>query len=212
LETKCVRIEETPITLGESGWQEWEVGSGEIGELVISGDHVGREYYRNPEATAANKVQDGHRCWHRMGDTGYFDSKGFFWLTGRVHSTIRRAGQLIHPQLVEQAADGVDVVRTAALGVEDDVLGERVVLVVESSKSEKDFAKQIAERLHSRSILIDEILISSQPLPVDPRHNSKIDYGQLGSLVSQQRSAGRFTSWQVDELLPWNGSEVGNHE
>ena len=208
LGTKVIRIEEKPITLGQAGWQEWEVEPGQIGELIVTGDHVGKDYYRNPRATTANKIHDGDRCWHRMGDTGYFDSKNHFWLTGRVHSTIRRDDQLIHPQLVEQAANIVGVARTAALGVEDEVLGERVVLVIESSRTEKEFAKQIAEGLFERSISVDEIIVSSIPLPVDPRHNSKIDYEQLRALVMQRRREERFARWQVDELL----TQQGNNE
>ena len=208
LGTKVIRIEEKPIILGQGGWQEWELDPGQIGELVVSGDHVGKDYYRNPEATAANKIFDGDRCWHRMGDTGYFDSKNYFWLTGRVHSTICRDGQLIHPQLVEQAAHGVGVVRVAALGVEDEQLGERVVVVIESAKSEKEFVKQIAERLVERSVSVDEILLTSEPLPVDPRHNSKIDYGKLRALVKQGRQEERYTRWLVDRIL----SPQGNHE
>lgn len=207
LNAKVIRIEEKPITLGDEGWQEWEVSPGEIGELVVSGNHVGRDYYRNAEATAANKIQDGDRCWHRMGDTGYFDGNNHFWLTGRVHSTIRRDGQLVHPQLVEQAAGGDDVVRTAALGIADERLGQRVVLVVESSNPGKDIAAQTVERLREKDIAVDEILVTSNPLPVDPRHNSKIDYGQLRSLVTQEQHKESFTRWQADELLPSQGND-----
>ena len=39
-----------------------------------------------------------------MGDTGYFDTAGRFWIAGRVHSTIHRRTGPVHPQLVEQAA------------------------------------------------------------------------------------------------------------
>ena len=177
--TKTVRIHPGPIELSSGGWADWELPQGEIGELIVSGDHVCRDYHRNPEAVRENKIVDGDRVWHRMGDTGAFDSQGRFWLAGRVHSTIRRAGELVHPQLVEQAAAGEDprIRRIAAVGLPDPQLGERVVLVVETA--EDGIEPDIAERLAAAGFTTDEILLTREPLPVDPRHNSKIDYGRL---------------------------------
>lgn len=114
-----------------------------------------------------------------MGDTGSFDAEGRFWLAGRVHSTIRRGGALVHPQLVEQAACGEDpcLQRSAAVGMPDPDLGERVVLVVETE--EEGVEGEIAARVAAAGLAADEIVLTATPLPVDPRHNSKIDYGKL---------------------------------
>jgi olefin beta-lactone synthetase len=114
-----------------------------------------------------------------MGDTGSFDPEGRFWIAGRVHSTIRRGKELIHPQLVEQAAQGEDprIRRAAAVGLPDPELGERLIVVLETA--EQGFRDEIAARLGSAGFLADEILLTAEPLPVDPRHNSKIDYGSL---------------------------------
>jgi len=179
IRAKVARIEAGPIELGAEGWAAWELPAGEIGELVVSGDHVCRDYYRNPRAVGENKIADGEAVWHRMGDTGSFDAEGRFWLAGRVHSTIHRGGALVHPQLVEQAARGEDprIRRIAAVGVPDPSLGERVVLVVETE--EEKIEGEIASRAAAAGLIADEIVLTSEPLPVDPRHNSKIDYGRL---------------------------------
>jgi len=179
IRAKVARIEAGPITLGAEGWAAWELPAGEIGELIVSGDHVCRDYYRNPRAVGENKIADGEAVWHRMGDTGSFDAEGRFWLAGRVHSTIRRGGALIHPQLVEQAACGEDprIRRIAAIGMPDPELGERVVLVVETE--EEGIEGEIAALVAAAGLAADEIVLASEPLPVDPRHNSKIDYGKL---------------------------------
>jgi olefin beta-lactone synthetase len=148
---------------------------GGIGELVVAGDHVCRDYYRNPKAVQENKILDADgTVWHRMGDTGSFDAEGRFWIAGRVHSTIRRGSQRIHPQLVEQAARGEDprIRRIAAVGVE-----ERVVLVIETDA--EDLEQDVRQRLAAAGHAVDEIRLTREPLPVDPRHNSKIDYGKL---------------------------------
>lgn len=183
--TRVIRIQEGPVELGETGWEEWELPPGEIGELVVAGEHVCRDYYRNPGAVRENKIAEGSAggsVWHRMGDTGYFDAEGRFWIAGRVHSTIRRGEALIHPQLVEQAARGEDprVWRVAAVGLPDPELGERVVLVVET---EAEIRGEIEARLRAAGVTVDEIRLTREPLPVDPRHNSKIDYGRLRSAL-----------------------------
>jgi acyl-CoA synthetase (AMP-forming)/AMP-acid ligase II len=168
------RIRAKVIRIGDD--QVRELPQGDIGELVVTGDHVCRDYYRNPKAVKENKIADADgTIWHRMGDTGYFDSQGRFWIAGRVHSTIRRGGELVHPQLVEQTAQGEDprIRRAAAVG-----LGERVVLVIETEAGE-EIKKDIQARLAAAGQLVDEIRLTCEPLPVDPRHNSKIDYGKL---------------------------------
>jgi len=190
LRAKIVRIHEGPIELGEGGWKDWELPAGEIGELIVSGDHVCRDYYRNPAAVRENKIQDpadNGAVWHRMGDTGSFDPEGRFWLAGRVHSTIRRAGVLVHPQLVEQAACGEDprLGKVAAVGLPDPGLGERVVLVIETE--EPGIGDEIAQRIAAAGLAVDEILLTGDPLPVDPRHNSKIDYGKLRERLRERR-------------------------
>ncbi|HSG39287.1 MAG TPA: AMP-binding protein, partial [Thermoanaerobaculia bacterium] len=176
---KIVRIHDGPIQLGSAGWAGWELPAGEIGELVVTGEHVCRDYYRNPQAVRENKIVDGEAVWHRMGDTGSFDREGRFWLAGRVHSTIRRAGGLVHPQLVEQAACAEDprIRRAAAVGLPDGSGGERVVLVLETA--EEGIEPEVAARLRAAGLEVDEIRLTSDPLPVDPRHNSKIDYPRL---------------------------------
>ena len=127
----------------------------QVGELLVAGDHV-----------AHVEGDDGE--WHRMGDTGFFDDEGRFWIAGRVHSTIWRNGVAVHAQLVEQAAvaDDPRIRRAAAVGVDG-----RVVVVVES---DQDVASDVRKRVDA-----DEVIVTREPLPVDPRHNSKVDYAAL---------------------------------
>jgi acyl-CoA synthetase (AMP-forming)/AMP-acid ligase II len=126
-----------------------------VGELLVAGDHV-------------TLVEGDEGEWHRMGDTGWFDEEGRFRIAGRVHSTIWRSGIAHHAQLVEQAARADDprIRRVAAVGVNG-----RLVVVVES---DEDVAEDVRKRVDA-----DEVIVTGQPLPVDPRHNSKIDYTTL---------------------------------
>jgi olefin beta-lactone synthetase len=149
-------------------------GSFAIGELLVAGDHVCRDYDNDLNATRQNKVVDPDgTVWHRMGDTGWFDEEGRFRIAGRVHSTIWRDGVPVHAQLVEQAARGDDprIRRVAALAV-----GRRVAVVVET---DADVEHDVRARLAAAGEPCDIVLVTREPLPVDPRHNSKIDYDKL---------------------------------
>jgi acyl-CoA synthetase (AMP-forming)/AMP-acid ligase II len=184
--TRLVRITRGPIVLGAAGWGEWDVPEGEIGELVVAGRHVCRGYYRNPEADRENKiVADDGEIWHRMGDTGYFDG-GSFWLVGRVHSTMRRDGRDVHPQLLEQAAGAAHpaVRQAAAVGLSDHALGERVILVVHATTAD-GVAAAIRGAIDAAGLVVDDVRLWPEPLPVDPRHNSKIVYAELRKRLTE---------------------------
>jgi acyl-CoA synthetase (AMP-forming)/AMP-acid ligase II len=178
---RVVRIHNGPISLDEGGWEAWELSPGQVGELVVSGKHVAQSYFQNPTATAENKLIDADgTVWHRMGDTGYVDTERFIWLVGRVHSTIYRDGRAVHPQLVEQAgaAASAAIVRIAAVGLPDSSLGERVVVIVETTAGEEILA-QVRDSIEEAELPVDEVRIAAIALPLDPRHRSKIDYPAL---------------------------------
>lgn len=60
----------------------------EDGEIEVRGIDVFKEYWRNPEATAA--AFDGD--WFKTGDLGSFDEEGFLTITGRKKEIIVTAG------------------------------------------------------------------------------------------------------------------------
>ncbi|HEU4465559.1 MAG TPA: AMP-dependent synthetase/ligase, partial [Agromyces sp.] len=60
----------------------------EDGEIEVKGINVFKEYWKNPEGTAA--VFDGD--WFKTGDIGTFDSDGFLTITGRKKEIIVTAG------------------------------------------------------------------------------------------------------------------------
>ena len=165
LQTRVIQIRKGAVAADEL--DALTCPRGEIGELIVSGRHVCRDYYHNPEAVRENKIllQDG-TCWHRMGDTGYFDTAGRFFLTGRVHSTILHNGKALHAQLVEaEAAQQLPQAERVAALEQDGKL-----LIVVQGPTVPDALRRIDA---------DQIIFTRKPLPVDPRHNAKIDYARL---------------------------------
>ena len=90
---KVIAITDDPIARWED-IVEMELPTGEIGELLVTGRQVTKEYVNRPEANAAAKVQDNEgRIWHRMGDVGYLDEQDRFWFCGRKTHRVDTAKQ-----------------------------------------------------------------------------------------------------------------------
>lgn len=161
--------------------QGHDLGLRDIGEIWVAGEHVARAYFANPRADAENKrLEADGGVWHRMGDVGYRDEQGRLWLVGRVNTLIRRAGCVLYPVRVEAALDTLPFVRQAALvGAPDAKLGERTVLVVElRARPPRNWLARLRAICAERHWPIDEVR-SIRRLPVDARHNARIDYQRL---------------------------------
>jgi long-chain acyl-CoA synthetase len=73
---------------------------GKPGEIVVRGDNVMKEYWRNPEATRKT-VRDG---WLYTGDMGYMDKEGFLMVLGRFKSLlISDDGEKFSPEGIEES-------------------------------------------------------------------------------------------------------------
>lgn len=96
---------------------------GEVGELVVSLPGRQREYYRDPEATAAAWRSDGLHT----GDLARIDDDGYVYVVGRVKDVIIRGGHNVHAGDVEAALlEHPAVLDVAVAGIPHPVLGEEV--------------------------------------------------------------------------------------
>jgi fatty-acyl-CoA synthase len=136
---------------------EAELPDGEIGEIWLHGDNIGRGYWARPEETErvfGNKLQrplpvgshaDGapsEATWLRTGDLGvYLD--GELYITGRIKDLIIIDGRNHYPQDIEATtAEASSAVRSGYVaafsvpanqvpGAPADEAGERLVIVAE---------------------------------------------------------------------------------
>lgn len=100
-----------------------ELGVNEIGEIIIKGDVVMKEYYKNDRATQ-EAIKDG---WLYTGDLGYKDEDGYFYISGRKKEMIIRGGENIYPKEVEEVLYKYDGIAEAAIvGIPDPKWGEEV--------------------------------------------------------------------------------------
>jgi acyl-CoA synthetase (AMP-forming)/AMP-acid ligase II len=176
-------IEVSVIPISDEPIAEWSDGlilpPGKIGEFVVRGPVVTKEYFHRPQATALAKIRDPRtgEILHRMGDVGYFDDSGRMWFCGRKsHRVVTSHGTLFTDQ-VEPIFNLVPgVARTALVGVN----GHPVVCVeLADGPRERDWPgilrdllAQAARFEHTRNIAT--FLEHPATFPVDVRHNSKI--------------------------------------
>ena len=76
LDYRLLKIHRGDVHIVNDDWSSWAVPNGMPGELIVSGSHVCRNYYNNPEATRKTKIKESNgTVWHRTGDVGFIDEK-----------------------------------------------------------------------------------------------------------------------------------------
>ncbi len=149
---------------------------GEVGEIVVSGEHV-LPGYLGGVGDEETKFTVERAVWHRTGDAGYLDDRGRLWLLGRCAARIEDVHGTLYPFSVECAANHHPGVRRAAIISRD---GRRI-LVIEPDGS-RPVLDLISLRQRLASAHIEEIRILER-IPVDHRHNAKIDYPALHQML-----------------------------
>ncbi len=110
-----------------------DVPTGEVGELILKGPGIMKEYYKNPELTA-QVIRNG---WLYTGDLAKMDEEGFIYLVDRKKDLVISGGENIYPIEVEGVIQRHPKVRdVAVIGTPDKRLGEVVTAVIEPRPGE----------------------------------------------------------------------------
>ncbi|MGJ3233765.1 AMP-binding protein [Marivirga sp.] len=148
-----------------------------IGEIIVSGSHVLKEYVNNPEAMERQKIWVEDVCWHRTGDSG-FKIGNDLYLTGPCDAMIERASGYFSPFLYEQILNSIEGVNAGTiLSIKD-----KNYAVIEA-QSKGDIEKITTEIMAIEGI--DEVYFVKK-IPRDPRHFSKIEYKKLKNMLASK--------------------------
>jgi acyl-CoA synthetase (AMP-forming)/AMP-acid ligase II len=206
VEVRCIRVDDGPIPT----WTpDLEVPRGTPGEICVKGPQVSAGYFGRPDADALTKIADpAGGFWHRMGDVGYIDEQGRLWFCGRKSQRVRTAeGDLypdqieavfnVHPEVCRSAlvGSGPPGRQTASLWVELDCKADLGAWTRDAGAIFEELwpdaatpvpglraaVKSAVER--NRSFFL---LRHGNPLPVDTRHNAKIQREKL-ALWAEER-------------------------
>ena len=143
------------------------VAVGDIGEIMARGPRLMSGYWNQQEETA-EALKDG---WLHTGDLGYFDEDGYIFLSGRAKDFIKRGGEMISPEEVEQVIQAHPAVdEVAVIGVPDLHWGERVRAIVVNKPGCKVDENDVIEycRLRLSSFKKPESVIVVEELPRNP--------------------------------------------
>lgn len=169
----------------------------EPGELVHRGSLVALGYWNDPERTAARfrPVPGYDEPWRAAaepavwsGDTVVRDAEGYLYFVGRADEMIKTSGYRVSPTEVEDAALGTGLVREAvALGMPDDRLGQRVVLVAAAPET-LDTDRLLKEMRQSLpTFMLPAEVRRVEGLPRNP--NGKLDRSGIRAQVTAEMSA-----------------------
>jgi len=167
--------------LSASEFDDLCLGHGKAGEIVVCGPHVVQGYLRG-EGDRTTKFRVDGKTWHRTGDAGRMDAEGNLWLLGRCAAAISDRQGVLYPFTVETVAAGSAAVRRSACVK----VGESRVLVVEPTPGSRS---KLWSGLKSSLAWahIERILVVPR-VPVDRRHNAKVDYPGLARLLERHYS------------------------
>jgi acyl-CoA synthetase (AMP-forming)/AMP-acid ligase II len=192
------RISVSVIPISDEPIPEWsgslELPAGVVGEFVVRGPVVTREYFARPAATALAKIRDPRtgEILHRMGDVGYRDERGRLWFCGRKSHRVRTSEGTLFTDQVEPIFNQVDgVARTALVGVTRKGVTYPVICMELADGPRdsqwgavlRDLLTRAGEFEHTRGITT--FLEYPTSFPMDVRHNSKIFREKLAAWADE---------------------------
>jgi long-subunit acyl-CoA synthetase (AMP-forming) len=162
------------LNLRKNTFDQIEVTSESVGEIIVCGDHVLNQYYKSPQVFENQKIKVDGKIWHKTGDTGYVKN-GMLFLTGPLNSIIKLKESFIFPFIIENKMKALHYINKGTVLKHDN----KLVLVIELTEGyDKVDVKDLRFIDFYRVLLLSEI-------PMDVRHETKINYIQLKKIVKK---------------------------
>ncbi|MFM2076771.1 MAG: hypothetical protein RJA49_661, partial [Actinomycetota bacterium] len=166
---------------------------GETGEVVVRTPWMSSGYDRLWRTQQLARPADHDGVWHRTGDVGHLDAAGNLWIEGRVVHLIHTVDGPVSPVPVEIAAEAVPGVRRAAAVGIGPIGVQQVIVVLEDETSHgapasAELAAAVRAAVAPQPVAAVWV---ARHLPVDIRHNAKIDRTALGVAMERCLSGRR---------------------
>ena len=187
-----VSVAISPLDADGHATGELTTHPGTAGEICIQAAHV-KDAYDKLWVIQHDSEQPPH--WHRSGDVGHLDDQGRLWIEGRMIHVVTTANGPVTPVGIEQAVESMAEVGHAALvGVGPAGTQQLVVVVVPIGRRRRpDLAPgTLAERVRAVAGVDIAAIFVVPALPVDKRHNSKIDRSRVAKWASAVLAGGRM--------------------
>lgn len=165
----------------------------EAGEIVVSGPQVITGYLHG-RGDAETKIRVGEQIWHRTGDAGQLDSCGRLWLLGRCRAAlppITADDPWIFPFAVEVLLHQFPEIARAALATTKEG-PVAAVEVLDGYIAQAEERQQWQKALAATGVTS---VMTLRKIPVDKRHQAKVDYTRLEKMMHWQELWQRWTRW-----------------
>ena len=167
-----------------------------LGEIIIRAAHIRHRYDRLWHTNYLASIPEGA---HRSGDIGQLDTKGRLWVGGRLQHVIVSASGPVAPVSSEQRMEKLAGVAMAALVGVGPVGTQAIVAVLQLTDSRSVASGASLALIDSvRNVLSPYIDIAAvllvKRMPVDRRHNSKIDRTRVAQWASRVLAGERVSS------------------
>ncbi|HZH18952.1 MAG TPA: alpha/beta fold hydrolase [Geodermatophilus sp.] len=178
--------------------------AGVTGEVCVRAAHVKDRY---DAMWALERAASRDPGWHRTGDIGHLDADGRLWIEGRLQHVVATASGAVTPVGIEQRVERVPgVAAAAAVGVGP--AGAQVVVVVvvpsgiDPAASGRRRPAGRGDRLRladtdradavraAAGVDVAAVLVAGR-LPVDVRHQSKVDRSEVARRAARVLAGSR---------------------
>lgn len=172
IQMKIIGIVDEVLTPNAKEFEEMCISKNGIGEIVVSGPHVLKKYFKNPEAQKRQKFDVNNNLWHRTGDAGFITENGQVFLVGPSKYLFKENNHWVCQFSIEIALAKLKSIKEGTI-------------LFKKNKNTLFIAKEVG---YSQSQVEADLLKSAIPheqieylqnLPKDPRHHSKIEYHRL---------------------------------
>ena len=157
-----------------------------VGEILIKGDNVIKEYLNRPETTK-DRLKKG---WLHTGDLGYLDQNGFLYVVDRIDNMLLVGGENVYPADVEKFVPQLEGVFEAVLSaIPHKILGKELVLIYKLKAGYKEDIQSWEKVLYSNlsSFKVPKKFIAVEDLgltEVPKAQNGKILRHAIGECLS----------------------------
>lgn len=171
---------------------------GVVGEVVVRAAHARAGYDRLWHTEFAASQPPG---WHATGDVGHLDHDGRLWIGGRLGHVISTADGVVTPVRLELAVESLPGVDAAAVVGVGPAGSQQVVAVVQCADAPAapraaglELTDEVRRAIRTASGCDVAAVFEAPALPVDRRHNSKVDRARIAQWVDRRLAGGRARS------------------
>lgn len=168
--------------------------AGISGEILVRAPHVKERYDR---LWITEQHSTSIAGWHRSGDIGHLDASGRLWVEGRLEHILCTSNGVRTPVAAEQTIELLGAVARAAVVGVGPAGTQAAVAIVETVPPVKraglapaSLAADVRAAAQDTGLALAAVVVI-EAMPVDVRHNSKIDRAKLSRWATRLLSGGK---------------------